>query len=214
MVWCPCLRPEIAAYSTCRCHSLIPSHDGPKFESEGATLGARTIYFFFGESRVGQTLDAMCQPHGCGRGGRPAHLWHSVLTNLCRWKALPIWALESINRQRWIEMLPGFPDFMIESIGKILLHRHVLMLAVLHIHSVDVVSFSLCRKTGPPTRATQLNFSAAALTLGSHTGSKQKLEIRKQLKQTTEHETGLATTECNKYLFIPCRVGSGYGHVA
>ena len=153
-----------------------------EFESEGATLGARTIYFFLGESRVGQTLDAMCQPHGCGRGGRPAHLWHSVLTNLCRWKALPIWALESINRQRWIEMLPGFPDFMIESISKILLHRHVLMLAVLHICSVDVVSFSLCRKTGPPTRATQLNFSAAALTLGSHTGSKQKLEIRKQRK--------------------------------
>ena len=30
------------------------------------------------------------QVDGGGRGGRPAYLWHTVLTNFCRWKGLPL----------------------------------------------------------------------------------------------------------------------------
>ena len=52
------------------------------------------------------------QPDGPGRGGRPAHLWHTFLTDFCRWKGLRHWALEARNRQRWMEMLPDFLDFV------------------------------------------------------------------------------------------------------
>ena len=50
------------------------------------------------------------QPTGRRRAGRPAHLWHTVLTNFCRWKGLQHWALESRNRQN--AMLPDFFHFV------------------------------------------------------------------------------------------------------
>ena len=39
------------------------------------------------------------QPNGRRRGGRPAHLWHTVLENFCRWKGLQHWTMESRNHQ-------------------------------------------------------------------------------------------------------------------
>lgn len=50
------------------------------------------------------------QPEGRGRGGKPPHLWNTVLKNFCRWKRLQNGTLESRNRRGWMEMLPDFPD--------------------------------------------------------------------------------------------------------
>ena len=76
------------------------------------------------------------QPHGRRQGGWPAHLWHTVLANFCRWKGLQHWALESRNRclisfiwwpYRWDRF-----------------YFHALALAVLYIFSVK------CRSTCAP----------------------------------------------------------------
>ena len=107
------------------------------------------------------------QPDGRGRGGRPAYLWYTFLTDFCRWKGLRRWALEARNRQRWMEMLPDFLHFVKVwlRLDEILLYFHVLTLAVRYIIcSVDVVSFSLCPKRAAcgPTGATQLNSSGTS----------------------------------------------------
>ena len=52
------------------------------------------------------------QPIGRRRGGRPAHLWHTVLANFCRWKGLQHWSLESRNHQSWMAMFPDFLHFV------------------------------------------------------------------------------------------------------
>ena len=48
------------------------------------------------------------QPSGHKRGGGPTHFWHTVSTNVCRWKGLQHSALESRTHQPWMEMLPTF----------------------------------------------------------------------------------------------------------
>ena len=114
------------------------------------------------------------QPDGRGRGGRPAHLWHTFLTDFCRWKGLRHWALEVRNRQRWMEMLPDFLHFVNVQLrlDEILLYFHVLTLAVLYIIcNVNVVSFSLCPKRAAYglTGATQLNSTQLNSTFYSYT---------------------------------------------
>ena len=52
------------------------------------------------------------QPNGRRRGGRPAHLWHTVLEIFCRWKGLQHWTLESRNQQSWMAMFPDFLHFV------------------------------------------------------------------------------------------------------
>ena len=52
------------------------------------------------------------QPDGRRRGGRPAHLWHTVLENICRWKGLQHWTMESRNHQSWMAMFPDFLHFV------------------------------------------------------------------------------------------------------
>ena len=50
------------------------------------------------------------QPNGRRRGGRPAHLWHTVLANFCRWKGLQHWT--GIKKSPKLDgNVPWFPSF-------------------------------------------------------------------------------------------------------
>ena len=46
------------------------------------------------------------------RGGNPAHLWHTLLTNFCRGKVLRDLELESKNYENWMKMPPEFHHVM------------------------------------------------------------------------------------------------------
>ena len=112
---------------------------------------------------MGQTLVANGSLTVSRQGGRPAHLWHTVLENFCTWKRLQHWTMESRKSPKLDGNVPWFPSFC-EPTDEIVFYFHALALAVLYIFSVDVSFVQPVPETGR-LRAYRLNSTQLELVV-------------------------------------------------